>query len=223
MTSGVPEIRIRLYQDSDAPLLFEAATESVVQIFPWLPWCHPGYTLEESEQWVRHCAAARREGTEYNFAVLDPQGRFLGGCGLNQLRLDHGVANLGYWIRSSAHGRGIASQAVRLLASFAFRETPLRRLEIVAAVENIASQRVAERAGAVREGILRDRLYFHGRSHDAVLYSLVRATAVQPPLSRLPPRPAEQRGSNGLMGRSPRPISGNWLPCWSRRWKTARR
>jgi RimJ/RimL family protein N-acetyltransferase len=65
---------------------------------------------------------------------------------------------------------------VRLIADFAFRETDLLRLEIVCALGNVASQRVAERAGAVREGVLRHRLLLHGEPVDAVMYSLVRPT-----------------------------------------------
>ncbi|MGL5096173.1 MAG: GNAT family N-acetyltransferase, partial [Planctomycetia bacterium] len=59
-------------------------------------------------------------------------------------------------------------------AAWAFAETNLVRLEIVAAVDNHASRRVAEKAGAVFEGIARRRLLVHGASHDAAVYSLVR-------------------------------------------------
>jgi RimJ/RimL family protein N-acetyltransferase len=83
-------------------------------------------------------------------------------------------ANLGYWIRSSQTRRGLATAAVRLLAHWAFDNTDLNRLELVISVENLASLRVAEKAGAVREGILRSRLLLYGRSHDAALYSLLR-------------------------------------------------
>jgi ribosomal-protein-serine acetyltransferase len=170
------DILIRPYTPTDVPLLVDAAVESINEIFPWLPWCHPGYTALEAETWIKHCGTARDAGTEYNFVVTDGSGgHFLGGCGLNQLRPDHRIANLGYWIRTSASRRGVATAAVRRLAEFAFRETDLLRLEIVAAVDNIASQRVAEKAGAIREGVLHDRLLLHGKSHDAVLYCLVRS------------------------------------------------
>ena len=86
----------------------------------------------------------------------------------------HRFANLGYWVRSSAAGRGVAPAAVRLLADWAFRETDLLRLEIVAAVGNRRSQRVAEKAGAIREGVLRDRLLLHGQPHDVVIYAILR-------------------------------------------------
>jgi ribosomal-protein-serine acetyltransferase len=169
------DVLIRPYTPADVPLLVDAAVESINEVFPWLPWCHPGYMASEAETWIEHCAAARGTGTEYNFVVTNGASRFLGGCGLNQLRPDHRIANLGYWIRTSASGHGVATAAVRRLTDFAFGETDLLRLEIVAAADNVASQRVAEKAGALREAVLRDRLLLHGKSHDAVLYSLVRS------------------------------------------------
>jgi RimJ/RimL family protein N-acetyltransferase len=192
-------VRIRPYQASDAPLLLDAAIESREHLSPWLPWCHAEYNRSDSETWIRHCAEMQITRSEYHFVITDPDGRFLGGCGLNQIRADHGIANLGYWVRASATGRGVATEAVRLLAEFAFRETDLRRLEIVAAVTNLASRRVAEKAGALWEGVQRDRLMLQGRSHDAVVYALVRSNTgttrgshsrehgtPAPPVERLP-------------------------------------
>ena len=118
-----------------------------------------------------HLAA---EGHEYTFAIVGDDGRFLGGCGINQINRIHKFGNLGYWVRTSATGRGVASEAVRQAAGFAFRNTDLVRLEIVCAVGNERGQRVAGRAGAVREGVLRRRLLLHGEPVDAVMYSLVR-------------------------------------------------
>jgi RimJ/RimL family protein N-acetyltransferase len=69
----------------------------------------------------------------------------------------------------------VATVAALLAASFGFTKLALQRIEIVAAVGNVASQRVAERAGAKREGVLRNRLLLHGRAVDAVMYSLIPA------------------------------------------------
>jgi ribosomal-protein-serine acetyltransferase len=169
--------RIRAYEPEDAEALWEAARESVGEVFPWLPWCHAQYSMAEAVEWARSRAPLAAEGREYNFAIVGADGRFLGGCGLNQINDAHRFANLGYWVRSSATGHGVATEAVRQVAEFAFRETDLVRLEIVCAVGNDRSQRVAERAGAAREGVLRNRLLLHGRPVDAVLYSLVREEA----------------------------------------------
>lgn len=165
---------IRPYVREDAQALWEAARESVGEVYPWLAWCHPHYSLAEAEEWVRSRAPLATHGREHAFAIVSPQGRLLGGCGLNQINPLHRFANLGYWVRSSATRQGVATEAVRQVASFAFAHTDLVRLEIVCAVGNVTSQRVAERAGAVREGVLRRRLVLHGESVDAVMYGLVR-------------------------------------------------
>ena len=167
-------ISIRPYMPADAPALFEAARESVADVNLWLPWCHAGYQLCDAETWIASQVEAFAARREFAFLIEDSAGRFLGGCGLNHISELHRLANLGYWVRTSRAGQGIAAQAVRLVAEWAFANTNLERLEIVVAVGNTRSERVAVKSGAQREGLLRSRLYFHEQPHDAVMYSLVR-------------------------------------------------
>lgn len=171
-------ISIRPYELADIPSLYEAARESTATVFPWLPWCHPGYEIAEAREWVAMQVENFKTGKEYNFVIRSPEGRFLGACGLNQINTLYRFANLGYWLRTSATGQGAAPQAVRLLADWAFRNTDLHRLEILVAVENTRSLRVAEKAGAVREGILRGRLFMHDHFHDTVVFSILRGDRV---------------------------------------------
>jgi ribosomal-protein-serine acetyltransferase len=168
------DIALRPYALEDAPRLFEAARESSAEVYPWLPWCRPEYTLDEARDWIAKQVQLFSERSSFAFVVTGAGGQFLGGCGLNQLDPLHRRANLGYWVRTSAAGRGIATAAVRQLAAWAFEHTDLFRLEIVVAVGNAASIRVAEKAGALREGIARSRLVIHGVPHDAVVFSIVR-------------------------------------------------
>jgi len=166
--------RIRLYQDGDVEPMHAAAVESVPEMSRWLQWCHPRYSLEEARRWVAEQQRLAEEGLAYAFAVFGESGRFLGGCGINQINNANRFANLGYWVRSSETGRGVAAAAARLVADFAFRKTNLIRLEIVCAVDNVRSQRVAEKLEAVREGTLRSRLLLPNGPSDAIIYSLVR-------------------------------------------------
>ena len=174
---SVTTCSLRSYEADDANALWEAARESVAEVFPWLPWCHAQYSMADAVEWIRSRASLAAEGREYTFAIVGTDGRFLGGCGLNQINRIHRFGNLGYWVRTSATRHGVATEAVRQVADFAFGNTSLVRLEIVCAVGNGQSQRVAERAGAVREGILRHRLLLHEQPIDAVMYSLVRAAS----------------------------------------------
>lgn len=164
---------IRLYREGDAEHMHPAARESVAEISPWLGWCHSEYSLEDARAWVASQEELAKQGLGYTFAIWN-EGRFLGGCGINQINKANRFANLGYWVRTSAMGKGVAPAAVRLVAEHAFRETDLMRLEIVCAVGNVRSQRVAEKVGAVREGVLRNRLLLPSGPSDAVMFSLVR-------------------------------------------------
>ena len=167
--------RIRPYQPDDAEALWQAVQESVAEVQPWLSWCHPAYSKAAAEEWATRQARLAAAGSrELAFAIVGPDGRFLGGCGVNQINEVHRFGNLGYWVRTSATGHGVASEAVRQTAEHVFRHTDLVRLEIVCAVDNLRSPRVAARAGALREGVLRSRLELHGRWVDAVMFSLVR-------------------------------------------------
>lgn len=172
LTDG--KILLRPYRAEDLEALYEAVRESINEISPWMPWCHAGYTIDESRAYIMSRDEARAKEEDYSFGIFDAQTEaYFGGTGLNHLVREYLYANLGYWIRTGCTGRGIASSATRLVARFGFEELGLQRIEIVAAVGNAASQRAAEKAGAVREGVLRKRLYLYGKSHDAVLYSLV--------------------------------------------------
>ena len=144
-------------------------------MFPFLPWCHPDYELSETRQWLTSILPDWEDGKSYGFAIIRKSDeRYLGGIGLNQID-ENPVVNLGYWIRSSATGQGIATEATRALAAFGLTRLQKIRVEIIMSVENEASRKVAENAGAKYEGILRNRLLLHGRCHDAHSYSILRS------------------------------------------------
>ena len=171
----------------DAEKLFDAVRESIREVSLWLPWCHENYTIEETREFLSSRISPEKSEEAYSFGIFDVASeRVLGGVGINFINRVHLMANLGYWVRTSAVGNGVASTGARLVAQFGFEQLGLHRIEILAAVPNVASQRVAEKAGAVREGVLRRRLFIHGQSHDAVLFSLVREDLAVAGQNRLP-------------------------------------
>jgi RimJ/RimL family protein N-acetyltransferase len=130
--------------------------------------------MEHFRPWMESREQAWENGDEFDFVVYDDQDVSpLGVCGFNSVNRIHNFANLGYWVRTSRTGQGVASAATRLVAEFGFSQLGFTRLEIVAAAGNMASQRVAEKVGATKEGIERNRYIVHGKIHDAVMYSLI--------------------------------------------------
>ncbi len=168
-------IVIRQYRADDIDGLYESARESIHQIYPWMEWCHPQFSRQDSNAWVTSREKDWIEGVEYSFVIADAgSGSFLGSCGINGINKTHRFANLGYWVRSSATRKGAATAAALLLARFGFEQLKLNRIEIVISVGNGPSERVAEKAGATKEGILRRRLVVGKHTHDATMYSLIR-------------------------------------------------
>ncbi|WP_159397921.1 GNAT family N-acetyltransferase [Sorangium cellulosum] len=165
---------LRPYRDGDEEGQLEAVRASVAELGRWMDWCHPGYALADSRKWVELCTEGWASGTQYGFCLIDPEtGDHWGDCTLSGLNRAHGFANLGYWIRTDRAGRGAATAAAGLVARFGLEQLALNRIEIVVAVVNLASQRVAEKLGAVREGVLRRRLVVRGEAQDAVMFSLI--------------------------------------------------
>lgn len=167
-------VDIRPLEMRDAPAVFRAVDESRVEISRWMDWCKPTYALHDAEEWISSALRGREDGSCFQFGIFDGR-RFLGSCGLSRVDETAGVANLGYWVRTRATGQGVAPEAARRVIAWSFAHTDLERIEILAALGNRRSQRVAEKIGAVREGVLRCRLPVFGRRYDAVLYSIVRS------------------------------------------------
>lgn len=172
LTDG--EMVFRPFRAEDIVPVHQAILESFAELSRWMRWCNEDYSIDGTSAFIMSQHDAWKNDLEYSFAVCHREtGMFQASVGLNFVNRTYQMANLGYWVRNSATGQGIATRATRLVARFAFEQLNLQRVEIVAAVGNLASQRVAEKAGAVREGVLRRRLVGQGEAVDAVLYSLV--------------------------------------------------
>ena len=172
LTDG--KITIRAFELQDVPLMYAAARESIETVGPWLPWLHPDYSIREAGEWAARCQKTWAEETAYPFGIFESAtGEVWGGLGIDHVNRVYNLAAVGYWVRASRTGHGIAPSAVRLAAKFAFSELGLTRVEIVVRLDNPASRRMAEKVGATFECIARNRIFSRGLPFDAAVYSLV--------------------------------------------------
>ena len=165
---------LRPFEDPDAASFAAAVRESAEGMQRWMPWSSADYRAEQALQWFQACRDGWAAGTAFEYGIFDQDtAAFVGGAGLNKIQHDPRFCNLGYWVRQSCRGQGVAPRVVRALATQAFGPLGLHRVEIVVAVGNLASERVAVKAGAVREGVARNRLVIDGRPVAAHMFSLV--------------------------------------------------
>ena len=162
-------IRLRKPVVADLPALADAIRSSQTELAPFMPWA-VDYDEAGTLGWIR-----AEHGDEDGFVIVDPDETIVGACGLNRFNTENDFANLGYWIRTSETGNGYATRATRLLAAHGFDHHDLARVELLIAVDNAASRRVAERSGATFEGVLRRRLRLGNGHADAALYSIIPA------------------------------------------------
>jgi ribosomal-protein-serine acetyltransferase len=166
-------IAIRPFRPGDAQPVYDAIQESLADVTPWLRDLGSVRSAADVEAFIALQSENWGKGSAYNFAITElDRSTILGGCGLTQVNQNHRFANLFYWIRSSRTRQGIASRVARMLARYGLVTLGLQRIEIVVETANIASLRVAEKAGAQREGVLRNGLNSHGVPRDAVMFSL---------------------------------------------------
>jgi RimJ/RimL family protein N-acetyltransferase len=163
---------LRPWGEADVPGIVLAFSDPVMQRFSWRT---APYTETDARGFLAEQEEARLRGEGLSFALVEPhdQDVVLGSVSLSEVRLDQGCAAVGYWLAPGARGRGVTTHAVRLLARWAFAELGLARLELTCGPDNEASQRVAERCGFSREGLLRSHVPFKGTRRDSVIYSLL--------------------------------------------------
>ena len=172
VTDGI--ILLRPFRLEDAQETFTAVRESIADLKSWMSWAYDDYSPNDTREFIRITRSRWQEGTLYAFAITDASsGRVLGGCSLSHIHPVYHLCNLGYWVRSSRRGSGIAGRAARMAAQYAFEKIGLVRVEIVIAPENEASLRVAEKVGAHYEGLLRNRMVVGQEVYDAAMYSLI--------------------------------------------------
>jgi [ribosomal protein S5]-alanine N-acetyltransferase len=147
---------LRSFRDSDVDAVVQGCSDPVAR--HWLADLPAPYGAREALGYIMSREEEHAAGRGIYWAAADPDtDRCIGSFGLMDLQRSPGHAEIGYWVHPAARGRGVASQACRLIVRHAAIPAAdgglgLSRLTLHAAVSNLASQRVAETAGFVRTG-----------------------------------------------------------------------
>ena len=168
-------LQLRATRAGHEQAVHAAVIESLPELLPWMPWTHP---LPEAGDTAAHCSDAlekwlAREILDFCFFERS-DGEFVGKGGLHTIDWNVPKFEIGYWIRSSRAARGYATEATIALATFARARLGAHRIEITSDARNLASRRVAAKAGFTLEGIHRNRRRdVSGHLADACMYAMV--------------------------------------------------
>ena len=168
LTAG--DLTLRPLTQSDTDDVTEACQDA--ETLRWLPLPRP-YTRANAEWFIGTFGPAQRESGAGIVFAIESAGRLAGAIDLKHVNRAAKVAEVGYWVAPWARGRGVASQAIRAISRWAIAGHGFERVELFAATGNAASQRAAEKAGFVREGVARNAGYVHDGRVDMVLFSLI--------------------------------------------------
>jgi RimJ/RimL family protein N-acetyltransferase len=160
------DLVLRPWTEDDVPAIVAGCNDP--EVAHWIPTIPHPYTEEDARAFLRGEAAPAHEAM-----AVERGGRVVGGIGMG-LSASGYRASIGYWVATPARGQGICTRALRLLCRHAFEDLELHAVQLVTDPENLASQRVAEKVGFQREGVLRAHLrHPDGRIRDSVMFSLL--------------------------------------------------
>ncbi|MEU3556089.1 GNAT family N-acetyltransferase [Streptomyces fragilis] len=184
---------MRAFVDTDADDLFALHSNAhVLRYWDSPPWSDRA----RADRFLEVCRRMEQEGTGARLAVeRAADGAFIGWCTLAGWNPEYRSASLGYCYGEAAWGHGYATEAARALLRWAFTTLDLNRVQAETDTRNVASARVLEKLGFVREGTLREDCVVNGEVSDSWVFGLLRRewqpVSEPAPTGRRPRSPAE--------------------------------
>ena len=170
-----PRLELRPFRRRDLDAVVAAIDASMDELELWLPWANRSYGRSDANRFLRESSSAWSDGRAFDFAIRareDPDFH-LGNISVWPTSRRERAGEIGYWIRSSMTGKGIATEASARIAQVGFEELELHRVTLRIAVGNRASERVAEKLGFTKEGVLRKEVLVRGRWMDHTLWAML--------------------------------------------------
>jgi len=132
-------------------------------------------TVEDAENWIRLIltSLANNEGISWCMSLKETPAEPVGTIGLWRIEKEHYRAEIGYMLEPRLHRQGIMYEAIRAVVDYGFREMKLHSIEGRLDARNIASGRVLEKAGFVKEAYFKENYYMGGSFTDTAVYSIL--------------------------------------------------
>jgi [ribosomal protein S5]-alanine N-acetyltransferase len=176
LTAG--DLVLRGFQDDDLDLIHEVSTDPLIPLITTVP---ADFSQEAGLAFIQRQRDRLTSKEGYAFVIANASDDHpLGAIGVWIRDIGRGRASVGYWLRSSARGRGAMTVALLAASEWAFETLGIVRLELYVEEWNVASWRTAEKAGFIREGLLRNWERIGGEWRAMYVYSTIPAVGLGP-------------------------------------------
>lgn len=166
------QIELRNYRYEDIPYLANLANNPNVSkylrdIFPY------PYLENDAANFIEHIMQLPlQKGIELAITV---DGHFAGAIGISfEKDIYRFNGELGYWLGEPFWNHGILTKAVNMMITHIFDKYPVYKITAEVFIDNVASQRVLEKNGFIKEGLLKKHVYKNNSFHDVLLYGLTK-------------------------------------------------
>ena len=171
-TLTTPRLRLRPFAQTDADAIFALQSNArVLRYWDAPPWKERA----QAERFIAVCGQIEQEGTGARLAIERAADHaFIGWCAFSKWDPTYRSARLGYCFDEPAWGQGFATEAAGAVLQWAFATLDLNRVQAETDTHNVASGRVLEKLGFVREGTLREDCIVDDEVSDSWVFGLLR-------------------------------------------------
>ncbi|MET3699643.1 ribosomal-protein-alanine N-acetyltransferase [Bacillus oleivorans] len=156
----------------DAHSIFKYLSDEEVMRYYGL---EPFQTVDDALSEISWYETIQNSKTGIRWGItLKGEGEVIGSCGFHNTVSQHYRAEIGFELSKEYWGKGIASEAIKAMISFGFEQINLNRIEALIEQQNFPSQKLVEKQGFIREGLLRSYEFTRGKFDDLYMYSLLK-------------------------------------------------
>lgn len=155
-----PRLLIRPPQIGDGASVNAAIVESFNTLHQHMAWANKKPSLDDTEIYVRQAVAnwilKNNEEPYLPLFMFDKHSDiFIGATGYHHINWDIPSVETGYWIRDAYSANGLMTEAINALTQYAFKQIAVKRITITCDIDNLRSQKIAERLNYALEGVLK--------------------------------------------------------------------
>ena len=169
-----PRLYLRTYALADAKSLFQLVDENKKMLSDYFPMTVEGNTsVMAKRKYILERNADRKSGKHLFAGIFTLDKKLIGQILAKDINWRVPKCELGYFLDKDFIGKGLGSEAVNLFSTYCFEELGIAKITLRIEPSNIASKKLLEKAGFLREAYFKENYFFNGRFIDTEIYSLL--------------------------------------------------